>query len=83
MRTSSGSVPSGGFWLGIMDFLLTHLAAQHGFEGYAGYEVGPDDVQHLQDQQQRVEEPPGRVRPDDGPALKQGGVQDPGGGEPH
>lgn len=66
-----------------LDFLLTHLAAQHGLEGDAGYEVGPDDVQHLEDQQQRVEEPPGRVRPDDGPALKHGGVQDPGGGERH
>lgn len=35
-------------------------------------------MQHLQDQQQEVEEPPGRVGPDDGPALKHGGVQHPG-----
>lgn len=55
-------------------FLATHLAAQHGFDGYTGYEVGPDDVQHLEDQQQDIEEPPGRVWPDDGPALKHGGV---------
>lgn len=31
--------------------LLTHLAAQHGFDSYSGYEVGPDDMQHLKDQQ--------------------------------
>lgn len=36
----------------VVHFLYTHLAAQHGFEGDAGYEVGPDDVQHLEDQQQ-------------------------------
>lgn len=35
-------------------------------------------MQHLEDQQQEVEEPPGRVRADDGPALKHGGVEDPG-----
>lgn len=35
-------------------------------------------MQHLKDQQQEVEEPPGRERPDYGPALKHCGVQDPG-----
>lgn len=34
-------------------------------------------MQHLQDQQQGVEEPPGGVGPDDVPALKQRAVQDP------
>lgn len=63
-----------GSYFSQLRFLATHLAAQHGFDGYTGYEVGPDDVQHLEDQQQEVEEPPGRVRPDDGPALKHGGV---------
>lgn len=57
---------------------VTHLAPQHGLHSYTGDEVEPDDVQHLEDQQQEVEEPPGRVRPHDGPALKQSGVQDPG-----
>lgn len=57
---------------------MTHLAPQHGFDSYTGYEVGPDDMKHLEDQQQEVEEPPGRVRPNYGPALKHSGVQDPG-----
>ena len=35
-------------------------------------------MEHLQHQQQGIEEPPGWVRADDGPALKQSGVQDPG-----
>lgn len=56
---------------------MTHPAPQHGFDSYTGYEVEPDDMQHLEDQQQDVEEPPGRVRPDYGPALKHSGVQDP------
>lgn len=30
---------------------VTHLAPQHGFDSYTGYEVGPDDMQHLEDQQ--------------------------------
>ncbi len=51
--------------------VCAHLSSHDGFEGYAGDEVGPDDVQHLQHQQQRVEEPPGRVRPDDLPALEE------------
>ncbi|TNN78647.1 hypothetical protein EYF80_011051 [Liparis tanakae] len=63
---------------GETDTHVTHLAPQHGLHSYTGDEVEPDDVQHLEDQQQEVEEPPGRVRPHDGPALKQSGVQDPG-----
>ena len=31
--------------------VVTHLAPQHGFDSYPGYEVEPDDVQHLEDQQ--------------------------------
>lgn len=27
----------------------THLAPQQGFDGYAGYEVRPDDVEQLED----------------------------------
>lgn len=30
---------------------VTHLAPQHGFDSYTGYEVEPDDMQHLEDQQ--------------------------------
>lgn len=53
---------------------MTHLPPQHSFHRYTGYEVEPDDMQQLEDQQQGVEEPPGRVRADDVPALKHGGV---------
>lgn len=34
-------------------------------------------MQHLENQQQEVEKPPGRERPDYGPALKHSGIQDP------
>ncbi len=54
-----------------------HLSSHDGFEGDAADEVGPDDVQHLQHQQQKVKEPPGRVRPDDVPALEERRVQNP------
>lgn len=56
-----------------------HLSSHDGFEGDAADEVGPDDVQHLQHQQQKVKEPPGRVRPDDVPALEERRVQNPEG----
>lgn len=54
-----------------------HLSSHECFEGDACYEVGPDDVQHLQHQQQDVKEPPRGVRPDDLPALEHCTIQDP------
>lgn len=57
--------------------MCSHLATHDGFEGDAGDQVRPDDVQHLQHEQQDVEEPPGRVRPNDAPALEHGCVQYP------
>lgn len=61
----------------LIDHPVTHLAAHHGFDSYTSYEVGPDDMQYLEDQQQEVEKPPGRVWPDYGPTLKHSGIQDP------
>lgn len=31
--------------------IVAHLAPQHGFDSYTAYEVEPDDMQHLEDQQ--------------------------------
>lgn len=36
---------------GLCVCVVTHLAPQHGFDSYPGYEVEPDDMQHLEDQQ--------------------------------
>lgn len=56
---------------------VTYLAAQYGFDSYTSYEVGPDDVQHLENQQQDVENPPGWERSNYVPALKHSGIQHP------
>lgn len=55
----------------------TNLSLEYGFDSDASDEVEPDDVKSLQHQQQPVEQPPGPVRPDDLPALKQNAVNNP------
>lgn len=56
---------------------VSYLSSHESVEGDAYYEVGPDDVQHLQHQQQTVKDPPWGVWPDDLPAFKHSTVQDP------
>lgn len=55
----------------------TNLSLEYGFDSDASDEVEPDDVKSLQHQQQPIEQPPGLVRPDDLPALKQNTVNNP------
>lgn len=55
-------------------FLESHLSSGDGPAGDAHYEVRPEGVQGLQQDEQHVKHPPRRVRPDDLPALKHSGV---------
>lgn len=54
--------------------LGAHLPFGDGSTHRLYYEVGPEGVKQLQQDQQQVEDPPGRVGSNNLPALKQGGV---------
>ena len=53
---------------------VTHLSFGDGSARCLHYEVGPEGVKKLQQDQEQVEDPPGRVGPDNLPTLEQGGV---------
>ena len=53
---------------------VTHLSFGYGSARCLHYEVGPEGVKELQEDKEQVEDPPGRVGPNDLPTLKQGGV---------
>lgn len=54
--------------------VVPHLSFGDGSAGRLHYEVGPEGVKKLQQDQKQVEHPPGWVGPYDLPALKQGGI---------
>ena len=53
---------------------VTHLSFGDGSARCLHYEVGPEGVKKLQQDQEQVEDPPGRVGPYNLPTLEQGGV---------
>lgn len=55
-------------------YVLTHLSFRYGSACCLHYEVGPEGVKKLQQDQKQVEDPPGRVGPYNLPTLKQGGI---------
>lgn len=54
--------------------VVSHLPFGDGSANRLHYEVGPEWVKELQQDQKQVEDPPGWVRPYNLPALKQGGI---------
>lgn len=56
---------------------MTHLSFGDGSARCLHYEVGPEGVKKLQQDQKQVEDPPGRVGPYNLPTLEQGCVKNP------
>lgn len=54
--------------------VVTHLPFGDGSARRLHYEVGPEGVKKLQQDQKKVEDPPGRVGPHDLPTLEEGGI---------
>lgn len=54
--------------------VVTHLSFGDGSACCLHYEVGPEGVKKLQQDQKQVEDPPRRVGPYNLPTLEQGGI---------
>lgn len=65
-RLCGGSLKRSRVW--------THFSFGDGSARCLHYEVGPEGVKELQQDQEQVEDPPGRVWPHDLPTLEEGGV---------
>lgn len=58
----------------IENVIMTHLSFGDGSASSLHYEVGPEQVQKLQQEQEKVEDPPRWVGPNDFPTFKQSGI---------